>query len=714
MKKQFLTLLGSSLFLAGIAQENGNKQPCSTYQVMEEAFKADPNLKLKYNLIQSQLEQEYQAELAKTQMAQRVAAVSYTIPVVFHIMGPQNIADQVFIDAIAQVNRDYGRKGADTGSVYPNFKSIYVDAEMVFALAKRDPNGNCTNGIIRHDNESIYWNQNGGAYNYSGTGTNRWPREKYLNVYIVNCIYGTGVTCPTTSGTYIGGYTYLPGSSPGVNSDAIVYRSSELSGLSTRALSHEIGHWFNLGHTFGSTNSPGSTCGDDGVTDTPPTKGVLSQCPVSNSNSCSGSGNLWNVENFMDYSSCPKNFTQGQVTRMRAAAASATAGRNNLWSAANLIATGITPGYTCAPVANFDANKKNVCAGNAVTFTNESELGTSGSVSWTFEGGTPATSTANAPVVTYAAPGTYSVSLVATNPSGNNTKTQTSYITVVQGAGGVLLPNTYDFETGTGIPGGITVINNNAGSVAWAVNPSTGGNSTAQSMFLNNAAQASSGGHIDIFETPIYDFSNTTNVAFSYYYAYAKKVTAQADTFKVQYSVDCGGTWSNVLGVPNIGSMASASGGVQAASFSPTAAQWKQVSIPSSLLTALNNKPSVKFRFWFKSDAAAGSSNNIFIDQINLSGSVGLNELEKSLDMMIYPNPTNASATVDFNTISGAKLKVSVMDIVGRIVEESENFNMNGNRASYTVNKNGTLAQGVYVINMYLGDQKVSKKLIIE
>lgn len=713
MKKQFLTLLGSTLFLAGIAQENGNKQPCNTYQVMEEAFKADPNLKLKYNLIQSQLEQEYQAEMAKTQMAQRAAAVSYTIPVVFHIMGPQNIADQVFIDAIAQVNRDYGRKGADTGSVYPNFKSIYVDAEMVFALAKRDPNGNCTNGIIRHDNESIYWNQNGGAYNYSGTGTNRWPREKYLNVYIVNCIYGTGVTCPTTSGTYIGGYTYLPGSSPGVNSDAIVYRSSELSGLSVRALSHEIGHWFNLGHTFGSTNNPGTTCGDDGVTDTPPTKGVLSQCPLSSSNSCSGSGNLWNVENFMDYSSCPKNFTQGQVTRMRAAAASATAGRNNLWSAANLIATGITPGYTCAPVANFDANKKNVCAGNTVTFSNESELGTSGSISWTFQGGNPATSTANAPVVTYATPGTYSVSLVATNPSGNNTKNQTSYITVVQGNGGALVPNTYDFE-GASFPAGISVINGNAGSVAWAVNTSNGGNSTAQSMFLNNASQASSGGHIDIFETQIYDFSTTSNITFSYYYAYAKKVTAQADTFKVQYSLDCGGTWSNVLGTPNIANMAAASGGVQAAAFSPTAAQWKQVTVPATLLTALNNKASVKFRFWFKSDATAGSSNNIYIDQINLSGSVGLNELEKSLDMLIYPNPTNASSTIEFNTVSGAKMKVSVTDVVSRVVEESENFSLNGNRASYTVNQNGALAKGVYVINMYLGDQKVSKKLIIQ
>lgn len=711
MKKQFLTLLGSTMILSGMAQEQMNLHPCNTFQAMEEAFKADPSLRLRYEKTQADLEASYQAELAKSPAAQRAAATTYSIPIVFHIMGPQNISDQTIIDAVAQVNLDYSRRGADTSTIYSSFKSLYVDAEMVFVLAKRDPNGNCTNGIIRHDNESIYWNQSGGAYNYSGTGTNRWPREKYLNVYIVNCIYSSQVSCPTTGGTYIGGYTYLPGSSPSVNSDAIVYRASELPGLSARALSHEIGHWFNLQHTFGSTNSPGSVCGDDGVTDTPPTKGVLSQCPASNANTCSGSGNLWNVQNFMDYSSCPKNFTQGQVTRMRTAAASGTAGRSTLWSAANLVATGISAGYTCAPVANFTANKQNVCAGNSVTFTNDSELGASGSVAWTFEGGNPATSTANAPVVTYATPGTYSVQLVATNPNGTNTKTQTSYITVVQGAGGVLVPNAYDFESGT--LAGITVQNNNAGSVAWAINPSAGANNTSQSIFLNNASQSSSGNHVDVFETQIYNMSNTTNVTFSYYYAYAKKVANQADSFKVQYSLDCGGTWSNVLGIPSVASMAAASGSVQASSFTPTAAQWKQVNISSTLLTALANKPSVKFRFWFKSDAAAGSSNNIYIDQINLSGTVGLNELEKSLDMMIYPNPTNASSTIDF--IPGnSKLKVSVCDIVGRVVEESDNFTMNGTRASYTINRAGSLAKGVYVISLYAGEQKISKKLIIE
>ncbi len=718
MKKQLFTLLGGTLFASAIyaQQQPVHNQTCNTYGAMEDAFKADPNLKAKYNLVQSQLELEYQSALAMQQQG-RPSVASYTIPVVFHIMGPQTIPDQVFIDAIAQVNRDYGRAGSDTGTVYPNFKSIYVDAQMVFALAKKDPNGNCTNGIIHHNADNSYWNQGAGisSYKYSGTGTSRWPTTQYLNVYVVECIYSTsqGINCPTASGTlYLGGYTYLPGSAPGTNADAIVYRTSELNGLSARALSHEMGHWFNLQHTFGNTNSPGMSCGNDNISDTPPTTGVQSMCPASNSNTCATSSGLWNVENFMDYSSCPKNFTQGQVTAIRAAAASSTAGRNNLWSTANLSATGLAPGYTCTPVANFNANKQSVCAGSTVTFSNTSQVGTSGSVNWSFDGGTPATSTSNTTSVTYSTPGTYSVVLTATNPSGSNTTAQTSYITVVQGGAGLLVPFTHDFDSGN-LPG-INVINGNSGTVAWALNTGTGANGTTQSIFLNNASQSSSAGQIDIFETPIYNFASSTNISLSYYYAYAKKITTQADTFKLQYSTDCGGTWTNVLGFANCNTMAANSGSITSASFSPSAAQWKQVNIASTLLTALNNKPSVKFRFWFKSDKTAGSSNNIFIDQINVSGTVGLNELENKLGLAVYPNPTNASATVDLNTYTNEKVKITVMDVVGRVVEEANTLAVDGTKGSYTVNKNASLAKGIYIINIDVNNQKISKKLIIE
>ena len=70
-----------------------------------------------------------------------------------------------------------------------------------------------------------------------------------------------------------------------------------------------------------------------------------------------------------------------------------------------------------APMADFAANQVTVNAGQTVTFTDMS-TNTPTSWAWTFEGGTPATSTEENPTVTYATAGTYNVSLTATNAIG--------------------------------------------------------------------------------------------------------------------------------------------------------------------------------------------------------------------------------------------------------------------------------------------------------
>jgi len=84
-----------------------------------------------------------------------------------------------------------------------------------------------------------------------------------------------------------------------------------------------------------------------------------------------------------------------------------------------------------ALVAGFTADATNITAGTAVNFTNTS-TGYQASRSWTFEGGNPATSTEENPRVVYSNPGTYQVSLTVTNACGENTKTETSYITVTE------------------------------------------------------------------------------------------------------------------------------------------------------------------------------------------------------------------------------------------------------------------------------------------
>lgn len=82
-----------------------------------------------------------------------------------------------------------------------------------------------------------------------------------------------------------------------------------------------------------------------------------------------------------------------------------------------------------APVANFTASATNVTVGSSVTFTDLS-LNSPTSWAWQFQSGTPATSTQQNPTVVYNTPGTFSVSLTATNAIGSDIETKQFYITV--------------------------------------------------------------------------------------------------------------------------------------------------------------------------------------------------------------------------------------------------------------------------------------------
>jgi PKD repeat protein len=81
------------------------------------------------------------------------------------------------------------------------------------------------------------------------------------------------------------------------------------------------------------------------------------------------------------------------------------------------------------PVADFSASSTDIAAGGTVTFTDAS-TNTPTSWSWTFAGGTPASSSAQNPTVTYSTAGTYAVTLTATNSYGDGTITKNGYITV--------------------------------------------------------------------------------------------------------------------------------------------------------------------------------------------------------------------------------------------------------------------------------------------
>lgn len=85
---------------------------------------------------------------------------------------------------------------------------------------------------------------------------------------------------------------------------------------------------------------------------------------------------------------------------------------------------------SAAPLAGFTADLTSGCDSFCVTFTDTS-IGATSRI-WSFPGGNPSTSTISPQVVCYNTPGAYDVSIISTNAFGNDTASQSSFITVTQ------------------------------------------------------------------------------------------------------------------------------------------------------------------------------------------------------------------------------------------------------------------------------------------
>ncbi|MGZ3918900.1 MAG: M43 family zinc metalloprotease, partial [Bacteroidia bacterium] len=210
---------------------------CGNTYAQERLFEQDPLARVKFEKVINQ--KTDQNSLGKNSSM----AATYTIPVVFHVLhkgGTENISDAQLINAVAILNRDFQKQNADTANIVTQFKSLAADCSIQFSLATIDPNGMCTNGITRHFDLNTDWTISASNYIYT------WDPAKYLNVYIVKSL---------PSG--IAGYAYLPGTAP-TAMDAVVILNSYVGSIGTgnnftsRALTHEVGHWFNLQHTWGS------------------------------------------------------------------------------------------------------------------------------------------------------------------------------------------------------------------------------------------------------------------------------------------------------------------------------------------------------------------------------------------------------------------------------------------------------------------------------
>lgn len=247
-----------------------------------------------------------------------------TLPVVFHIIHKgegdvTNISDEQVISQIPAL---------DTGFRW----GPGVDTKIQFCLASRDPDGNPTSGITRHNGTALFgqtYDEYGIASSIFENGVNDntlkstvgcWNPDEYINFYVVSEINGNNGGGGIQGYAYIGGYANGPNGGCG---DGIVQLYNVTGTTGTLKAGryqgetgvHEMGHHLDLYHTFDGGNCNETNCETQGdkVCDTPPT-GVNNACDPALGDCLPPPM----TENFMDYTSenCKYTFSVGQAERM--------------------------------------------------------------------------------------------------------------------------------------------------------------------------------------------------------------------------------------------------------------------------------------------------------------------------------------------------------------------------------------------------------------
>ncbi len=736
-----LVLIGAIVFAGLFANAQVKNQACGTDENLAKQIQDQPATKLAKEKFEADLKtlmQNYNPNDFKVPAGSKKSGAKYIIPVVVHIFhanGSENISEIQVQNEINFLNKSFRNLNADStyrrkawfvspsgDSAYYDFKGLAADAEIEFRLAKKDPQGNCTNGIVR-----VYTPLTNKG-NDELKKTSVWDTKRYFNMWVVKQI---------NKGNTIGiaGYAQFPfGFGGGASTDGVMLMSTYF-GVNDATATHESGHWLGLYHPFQIATD---SCGldGDGVMDTPPTyfnptstEPLRNKCGDKKYNTCSNDKPDFPdmQENYMDYfdGTCASNmFTLEQKARMHTVLENF---RVTLWQPENLAFTGVdgTGPATCPPIAAFNSQSPLACAGNKVQFLDYSYGATITTYEWTFDGGTPSTFTGKTPpLIQYDNPGLFDVTLKVTGPTGTNTITFNKYVKV--------LPATSDMAQGY-----YTAdwwYQNNYEQKGWTFAYENDANKFQRFAisYNQNASmrysqdpfnQLNSVGSISSLISPTFNFAGITNGYFSFNYAMAQATLSATvgggrtqEEIKVYTSVDCGKTWilrETVSDATNISTIGTGNSAVLASTidFVPAdQSKWKTVTISGAKMP---NSASARFKIDFK----YAGGNNFYLDNVHLGLTTGLSQiaLADAIQFKAQPNPFNVSTSLTYNLVNSEMVEVKLFDIMGKEIGTVFSGIQNAGAQNLLVEKNAfNLKAGIYLVNLKMGNSSLTHKIIVE
>jgi|GEM_PF-2588951 len=530
----------------------------------------------------------------------------YVVPVIFHVyydsLSTTFIPDYALIEnTLNDMNRRFRGANADTSLVIPLYKPLVAGTNIEFRLAHKDTSGNCISGIMYHPKSSIMQ-----ITNFEVQDPNR-----YLNIHL-NAPFT--IWLPNVSAYASFPYAYSPVADL---NDGIFVIMTQYALNYTPLMTHEAAHWAGLMHTFGSTNSSGGPCGDDFVADTPPTGGSPGDCNTALSNCTPGV--IENVQNYMDYSNCYYMFTQGQVSRMHGVMDDTTLSRRDIWKASNLAFTGVDPLYTCAFSADFISVP--VLSSSSCQYVQSYRLfaepltGIPDSVRWSIPGGSPAFHSGSSLTVSFAASGTYPVTMTAYKGGVPFTVTKNVAALLPPLAEISTYPFSEGFESSFSFPSAHLDVN--SAPVTWTPCTFTGHNS-ARSIYVPQETQT--GRDTNTVYIGTFDLASLSNPYLSFDVATSKNTQTIDRRLMVRAKNLCTGTVYTL----NMEFDSTLAAGNTSVPFVPSSAgQWRHIETNLWYLRSLGIYDNIELSVLLVKDFTSGTQDaEFYLDNINVQDSV--------------------------------------------------------------------------------------------